>query len=279
MMQPTLIHAFADGERGGNPAGVVLDADGLDAAACQRIAAAAGVPETAFVSRSDIATLRLSFFTPTRQIAHCGHATVATFGLLHRLGRLGNGEFRKETIDGVRDVRIAAGRVFLAQTPRSIDADLVRGVALGDLLGVPAEAVVAAARVDTGNAFVQVELRDADVLAAVRPDFAAIEALSTRWGLIGLYVSTREGVVARRVASTRMFAPAYGIPEEAATGTAASGLAWWLATRGLIDDAAQIEQGRYMQPPSVSPIELQVERVGGAIHRVWVGGTIRVDDR
>ena len=41
-----LIHAFADGERGGNPAGVVLDADGLDPATCQRIAAAASVPET-----------------------------------------------------------------------------------------------------------------------------------------------------------------------------------------------------------------------------------------
>ena len=135
MIQPTLIHAFADGERGGNPAGVVLDADDLDAAACQRIAAAAGVPETAFVSRSDIATLRLTFFTPTRQIAHCGHATVATFGLLHRLGRLGEGEFRKETIDGVRDVRIAGGRVFLAQTPRSIDTDLVRDVALADQRG------------------------------------------------------------------------------------------------------------------------------------------------
>ncbi len=275
MIQPTLIHAFADGERGGNPAGVVLDADDLDAAACPRIAATAGVPETAFVSRSDVATLRLTFFTPTRQIAHCGHATVATFGLLHRLGRLGEGEFRKETIDGVRDVRIAGGRVFLAQTPRSIDTDLVRDVALADLLGVPADAVVAAVRVDTGNAFVQVELRDVDALAAVRPDFAVIEALSTRWGLIGLYVSTRNGVVAGRVASTRMFAPAYGIPEEAATGTAASGLAWWLATRGLIGDTAQIEQGRYMQPPSVSPIDLRIDRIDGTIHRVWVGGAIR----
>jgi PhzF family phenazine biosynthesis protein len=272
-----LIHAFADGERGGNPAGVVLDADGLDPATCQRIAAAAGVPETAFVSRSDVATLRLNFFTPTRQIAHCGHATVATFGLLHRLGRLGEGDFRKETIDGLRDVRIAGGRVYLAQTPRSIETEGVDRVALAELLGLHAEAVLDAARVDTGNAFLQVELRDAQALAAARPDVAAIEALSTRLGLIGFYVSTRRGVVAGRVASTRMFAPAYGIPEEAATGTAASGLAWWLATRGLIDAAAQIEQGRYMQPPSVSPIELQVERVGGEIHRVWVGGAIRAD--
>ena len=279
MTHPILIHAFADGARGGNPACVVLDADGLDASACQRIAAAAGVPETAFVSRSDVATLRLSFFTPTRQIAHCGHATVATFGLLHRLGRLGEGDYRKETIDGLRDVRIAGGRVYLAQTPRSIEPDVVDRAALADLLGLRVEAVLDAARVDTGNAFVQIEMRDDRDLAEIRPDFAAIEALSARLGVIGLYASTRNGVVAGRVASTRMFAPAYGIPEEAATGTAASGLAWWMAARGLIDASAQFEQGRYLQPPSVSPIDLRVERVDGQVRRVWVGGAIRVDDR
>lgn len=276
-MQPTLIHAFADGERGGNPAGVVLDADELDAATCQRIAAAAGVPETAFVSRSEVATLRLNFFTPTRQIAHCGHATVATFGLLHRLGRIGNGEFSKETIDGLRDVRIDAGRVFLAQTPRTIEPEIVPRRALADLLGLSVDALIDTARVDTGNAFLQIEVRDGQDLAAVRPDFAAIDRLSANLGLIGVYVFTRRGVVEGRIASARMFAPAYGIPEEAATGTAASGLAWWLASRGLIDAVARIEQGRYMQPPSVSPIDVRVDREDGRIGRVWVGGAIRAD--
>ena len=47
-----IIDALTDGDRGGNPAAVVLDADGLDAAARLAIAARIGLSETAFVSRS-----------------------------------------------------------------------------------------------------------------------------------------------------------------------------------------------------------------------------------
>ena len=77
-----VVNAFIDNGVGGNPAGVVLDADGLDRDTKQQIAAQAGLSETAFVSASDTAVFKLEFFTPTRQIAHCGHATVATFSYL-----------------------------------------------------------------------------------------------------------------------------------------------------------------------------------------------------
>lgn len=275
---PVIVHAFADGDQGGNPAAVVLDADAIDASTRQRIAAQAGVPETAFVSRSAVASLRLEFYTPNRQIAHCGHATVATFGLLHHLGRLPAGEHSKETIDGTRAVRIEAGRVFLAQVPRTIHADAVSRADMARMLALPVDALVDGPdRVDTGNAFVHVAVRDVDALAAARPDFAAIERVSEQLDLIGIYVRARQGVVDRRLASARMFAPRYGIPEESATGTAASGLAWWLALRGELGERGTIEQGRWMHPPAVSPIELQIERDGDAITRLWVGGAIRVE--
>ena len=84
-----IVYAFTEGGGGGNPAGVVVDADGLGPAARLRIAARVGLSETAFVSASATETVRLEFFTPTRQIAHCGHATIATFALLRALGRIG----------------------------------------------------------------------------------------------------------------------------------------------------------------------------------------------
>ncbi len=74
--------SFIDGDTGGNPAGVVVDADALTGTQKLAVAQAMGLSETAFVSRSASATFKLEFFTPTRQIAHCGHATVATFSLL-----------------------------------------------------------------------------------------------------------------------------------------------------------------------------------------------------
>jgi PhzF family phenazine biosynthesis protein len=97
-MQVRVVNAFVDGERGGNPAGVVLQADALSAAQKQAIAAQVGLSETAFVSCSQSAAFKLEFFTPTRQIAHCGHATVAAFSLLRQLGLVGEGWSNKETI-------------------------------------------------------------------------------------------------------------------------------------------------------------------------------------
>src|SRR5687767_10829717 len=81
-----ILNAFVDNNTGGNPAGVVLNADNLTNDQKLKIAANIGLSETAFVSKSDIASFKLDFFTPTRQIAHCGHATIATFSYLSQSG-------------------------------------------------------------------------------------------------------------------------------------------------------------------------------------------------
>jgi len=74
-----IINAFGDNADGGNPAGVVLDADTLTDSQKLTIAKKVDLSETAFVSKSLQADYKLDFFTPTRQIAHCGHATIAVF--------------------------------------------------------------------------------------------------------------------------------------------------------------------------------------------------------
>ena len=59
-----IINAFTDGESGGNPAGVVLDADKISVRHKLKIAAKVGLSETAFVSSSKSADFKLEFFTP-----------------------------------------------------------------------------------------------------------------------------------------------------------------------------------------------------------------------
>jgi PhzF family phenazine biosynthesis protein len=81
-----IINAFVDGNLGGNPAGVVLNADVLSGSQKLEIASKIGLSETAFVSPSKVADFKLDFFAPTKQIAHCGHATIATFIYLRELG-------------------------------------------------------------------------------------------------------------------------------------------------------------------------------------------------
>lgn len=74
--------AFAATPDGGNPAGVVLEASGLDDADMQRIAAEVGYSETAFVvGRSEAdgeQRFRVRYWSPAAEVPFCGHATVAT---------------------------------------------------------------------------------------------------------------------------------------------------------------------------------------------------------
>lgn len=71
--------AFSLDPAGGNPAGVVLDAEGLDEAAMQRIAAEVDYAETAFVTGgTGDGGWDLRYFSPIAEVPFCGHATLAT---------------------------------------------------------------------------------------------------------------------------------------------------------------------------------------------------------
>jgi len=65
--------AFTSDPAGGNPAGVVLDARGLDDQAMQAIAAEVGYSETAFVVDGSV-----RYFSPKAEVPFCGHATIAS---------------------------------------------------------------------------------------------------------------------------------------------------------------------------------------------------------
>lgn len=274
-----IVNAFVDGDAGGNPAGVVVDANGLTAEQKLRIARDVGLSETAFVSSSAQATLKLEFFTPSRQIAHCGHATVATFSLLRQLGLLAEGKHSKETVDGCRDVVIAADQAFMAQRAPTY-APLAAGSAMRDRalhsLGlVPGQLLDTAPPtvVNTGNSFLVIGVREEATLGQLRPDFSAITAVSEALDLIGYYVFTRTTKQPGRAAGARMFAPRYGIEEEAGTGMAAGPLACFLHdVLGVRPPHLTIEQGWLMQPPSPSVIAVDLQIRDGAISGLMAGG-------
>lgn len=249
-MQVRIVNAFVDGEQGGNPAGVVLQADALSAAQKQAIAAQVGLSETAFVSSSQSAAFKLEFFTPTRQIAHCGHATVATFSLLRQLGLVGEGWSSKETIDGNRDILLQGDLAFMEQRqPQYLDLRN-EPEALAEVLaalGITPEQLLPGlwpTRVNTGASFVIVPLRNEAQVAAIVPDQAELARLSEQFELIGFYVFSQQIRQPGRDAGARMFAPRYGIDEESATGMAAGPLACFLHDYlGVTGPRLLIEQG------------------------------------
>src|SRR5947208_11787276 len=79
-----VVDSFSAEPLAGNPAGVVLDARDLDARAMQRIAAELKHSEAVFPlpAREPNASLHLRWFTPSAEVAFCGHATLAAFHVL-----------------------------------------------------------------------------------------------------------------------------------------------------------------------------------------------------
>jgi predicted PhzF superfamily epimerase YddE/YHI9 len=289
--------AFTKNERGGNFAGVVLDADRLTHSQKQAIAHAAGLSETAFISQSAIADFKLEFFTPTRQIAHCGHATIATFSLLKELGCVENGPTSKETIDGKRAIFIENDEIFMEQkapiyreifgtdekripvalglTTNELNRHMKPVIIdTGSALDLSGRANLTSGH--TGNAFLIVPIRDRWALQDIQPDLPAIRQLSIKYGLIGFYAFVQSQDPEYH-ATTRMFAPAYGIAEEAATGMAAGPLACFLHDQMKIQKTSiNIAQGYFMPKPSPSLIQVKLEIEDQAIQRLLVGGKAKV---
>jgi PhzF family phenazine biosynthesis protein len=270
-----IVYAFSINGTGGNPAGVVLNAGALTNQERQSIAAKVGLSEVAFVSKSAQADFKLEFFTPTRQIAHCGHATIATFTYLKQQGLIKGDRSSKETIDGNRDIYFKNGFAYMEQKAplfTTIESELPEvleslNLTTEDLLKGHTPSIV-----DTGNSFLIVGVANAVVLKNLQPNLARIKSYSEKHNLIGYYVFSlcdEQGVIV----TTRMFAPLYGIDEESATGMAAGPLACFLFYNHFTKETElTIKQGEYMAKPSPSRINVSLHLENGKIKKLFVGG-------
>lgn len=272
-----IINAFVDNDKGGNPAGLVLNSDKLTSEDKLKIAKKVGLSETAFVSNSISADFKLDFFTPIKQIAHCGHATVATFSYLKQNAYVTGSTSSKETIDGNRAIKFDGELAFMQQkSPKfqSINDDqglILKSLNLekSDLLpNSPIEIV------NTGNSFIIVPVKSPKVLKYIKPNFDLINEISEKYDLIGYYVFTPNMKSSTRDASARMFGPRYGITEEAGTGMAAGPLACYIFDKLKIKKKRfLIQQGQFMNPPSPSLIYVDIEtRDNNIITGLMAGG-------
>lgn len=271
-----VINAFSIGETGGNPAGVVFDADNFTNEQKQLIASKAGFPETAFVSSSAIADFKLDFFTPIKQIPHCGHATIAAFSYLRKQGKITKDFSSKETIDGVRAIHFINGLAFMEQraptmkVPEQSIESVLESLDIGhDDLKPGLDPTI----VNTGNSFLIVPLKNENILKTITPDSEKVFEFSRQHDLIGYYLYASPQNSEEVDATSRMFAPFYGIEEEAGTGMAAGPLATFLYKMEKMEKKEMvIEQGRYMKKPSPSIIYVKLNIQDEMINNLFAGG-------
>ncbi|HDR7590464.1 isomerase [Bacillus mycoides] len=109
--------AFTNKPNMGNPAGIVLEVDGLTEEDMQRIAEKVGFNETSFVLSSEVADIRMRYFTPGFEMDLCGHGTVGTIYALRERGLLEEKtNLTIETKAGILPIQIGAnenGETFI----------------------------------------------------------------------------------------------------------------------------------------------------------------------
>ncbi len=252
------VDAFAARPGMGNPAGVLLDADGLGDPAMQAIARAVGFNETAFVLPSTRADLRLRYFTPGHEVDLCGHATVATFVLLHRCGRLpGAGSPRRLTLEtraGLLPITLEADgaepRVVMEQAPaRFTDWNgpreglaRVLGVGVRDLH--PSLPIVYGS---TGLWTLLVPVRGLDAIRRMKPRTAELPSVLPEMPDASIHPFCLETIdPAAQVHARHFSSPRSGTVEDPVTGTASGVLGVYHRQR-IAPDARSplvIEQGQ-----------------------------------
>ena len=278
------VDAFTREKYAGNPAGVVPDAEGLGEEDMRRVARELNNSETAFVfsSRSPEYDVHVRFFTPTREVPICGHATVAAHYVLAKARGMAGGRVLQKTgagilpvdiLDDGDDLRIVmtqGGIEFGGEIQGEERARLLAGLHLreSDLrAGYPVQIV------STGHSKVMVPIVSLSLLDALAPDSAALAALSRDIGCNGYYVFTADWSGDPLPVHGRMFAPAAGIPEDPVTGNANGPLGAYLVRHRLArHDGRSFSfnavQGEAMGRPGIIRVEVDIRDDEPALVRI-----------
>ena len=269
-----IVDAFTSKPFGGNPAGVVLLGEGEAFPREElmvKVAAELRFSETAFIQQNSPVDFSVRYFTPVSEVDLCGHATIASFGVLRHLGIVADGE---TCINHTRagDLTVSVGERVMMQmaSPRALETviDIPR---LYRIMDIPDESTSLPPEViSTGLPDIIMPVASVDILGCLSPDMEALTMLSRELDVVGVHVFAMadDGYTAH----VRNFAPLYGIPEESATGTANAALTHYLARHGLISGTPRCRflQGEAMGRPSIIITEILQD---GTIH---VGGTSRI---
>lgn len=252
----------------GNPVAVFLDAAGIPAPRMQRIAREMNLSETTFVLPPENGgDVRVRIFTPVNELPFAGHPTLGTAVVLGE--STSTGRIRMETAMGIvpfdfertDDGKIASARMqqpIPTWEPYEHTDTVLSALGLEDST-LPVEIY------RNGPRHVFVGLPGVPELARVEPDLRALAKLPD----VAVNCFAGSGNRWR----SRMFSPAYGVAEDAATGSAAGPLAVHLARHGQgpFGEWIEILQGVEIGRPST--MRAKAEGAGERIEAVDVAGS------
>ena len=261
--------AFTALPEGGNPAGVVLDAGDLDAAAMQAIAAEVNYSETAFLLPApDPRERPVRYFSPLAEVPFCGHATIAA--AVAHAERHGPGRLVLHTRSGRVAVDTAAEDGLIVATLVSVaprvedvtDADVDEALAALGWTADDLDATLPARVAFAGASHLVLAVATRARLARLDYDFDRLGALMAErdWTTVQLVHRTGPATFDAR----NPFPPG-GVYEDPATGAAAAAFGAYLAEVGAVDPPTRftITQGVHMGRPSTLVVDVPARLAEG----------------
>jgi PhzF family phenazine biosynthesis protein len=273
------VDAFTTEKFGGNPAGVVLNAEQLTEAEMQKIAGELRLPESAFLLPSEVPDIdfRVRFFTPTEEINFCGHATVGLAWLLAT--EHGYGERDGITIEtNIGKIPIQWKRengeitaVEMTQiTPQTKDFEIALEE-LSKLTGLSVEDLDPAYPIklaNTGNWHLLVPVKNQTAIDAAEPDLGALGKHNKANEISTTHLFTFNTEKEHDI-YTRDFAAGVGIPEDPVTGAANGALAGYLFLEKIISQTEitqlKIAQGDALGRPGTLYVTVVPSDIGPVI--------------
>jgi trans-2,3-dihydro-3-hydroxyanthranilate isomerase len=274
-----LVDVFSDRPFGGNQLAVIPRAEGLSDDLMRHLAREFNFSETTFVlpPLDPSHTCRVRIFTPSEEVPFAGHPTVGTAAVLASLEPEGGTAVRRFVFEegiGPVTVDISGASIHLRlSTPRcEVAAEPPRVDAIAAALSLTEADVAECWCGGIGLRFCFVRVRDAATVDRAALDKSAwASGVANGWAA-NLYLFAREPDECAHLYG-RGFAPAVGVDEDAATGSACAGLVGGFAQRSPASNGEwdlQIEQGVAMGRPSLLHATARKEK--GQLVEVSVGG-------
>jgi PhzF family phenazine biosynthesis protein len=239
------IDSFTKEKFKGNPAGVVVNADGLSEVQMQLIARELNNSETAFLLSKDSNDCDgvIRYFTPKTEVPTCGHATIAAM----------YAKALEENLDScVLKIKTKIGILPFEIIKQKNDYQVIMTQGLFELYPVLDSIVVQkiitsvglnnsdldercpVQIASTGHSKVMIGIKSRDKLNSLKPDFQSLSELSTLIKCNGYFVFTFDSNNKDILTYGRMFAPAIGINEDPVTGNANGPLGGYLVQNNIV---------------------------------------------
>lgn len=261
------VDAFTNKKFGGNPAGVVLDADDLNESTMRKIARELNLSETVFV----FSNLQMRYFTPTgHEIGFCGHSTVGALFMIAKERRFGiqeSGDFQFDvkTLCGTLKMEISINEreeIHVAyETPKiRLKKAKMTHEEVAKAAGIDVDLIDQSIPVmyEETNKDLFIVIRSLKNLKKIDCDSKSFANFSKQHDIVALCVLSPEAVEKKNQFHMRCFAPLVGITEDPFTGSVLGGLTALVETFDLLPKKAnsfRVEQGHFIQRPGVVEVK------------------------